>query len=157
MPRWPDYRLVLLGTVLPDLIDKPFGVALDLESRLWAHTLVFFLAIMSLSLLPRFAPVRWLGFGIGTHLLLDRIWEQPEIVLWPGFGWSFPVGAPTLEQFWYTFLHDPYVQVGEAIGLAVLIAFAFIQGIRSWAALREFLRDGALRGAESKKPATTNP
>src|SRR5438132_5176364 len=33
-----DYRLVLLGSILPDVIDKPLAFLLSLEGRLWAHT-----------------------------------------------------------------------------------------------------------------------
>ena len=142
-PGTVDYRLVLLGALLPDLIDKPLGALLDLDARLWAHTLFFVGVVLAASAVPRARLLFSVGIGILTHLLLDRIWEQPSVVLWPALGWSFPPGGPDLEGFLEVLLRDPYVQAGEVAGLIVLVLFARAHGIRSWAALRSFLRHGA--------------
>lgn len=142
-PGAVDYRLVLLGALLPDLIDKPLGVLLDLDARLWAHTLVFVAVVLAVSAVPRARLLVSVGIGVLTHLLLDRIWEQPSVVLWPALGWSFPPGGPDLEGFLEALLRDPYVQAGEVAGLIVLVLFARAHGIRSCAALRSFLRHGA--------------
>src|SRR5438552_14565631 len=48
-PTRIDYRWVLFGAILPELIDKPLGFLTGLDSRLWAHTF--------LSLLPSLPPV----------------------------------------------------------------------------------------------------
>jgi len=145
--RKPDYRPVLLGTILPDLIDKPLGAALGLDSRLWGHTLAFFAILVLLDRLPALRGIGWLGGGVGTHFLLDQIWETPAVVLWPSLGWAFPNGALSVEFYWYVLLHDPVVQLGEAAGIAILIGFAWTQGIRSWDALRSFIRRGAVARA----------
>lgn len=146
--RWkPDYRLVLLGTILPDLIDKPLGLVLGLDSRLWGHTLLFFVMLALLDRLPALRGIGWLGVGVGTHLLLDQIWEAPAVVLWPALGWAFPTGALSVEFYWYVLLTDPVVQLGEAVGIAILAGFAWTQGIRSWDALRSFVRSGAVARA----------
>jgi len=137
-----DWRFLLLGTILPDLIDKPLGVVLDLEPRLWAHTLVFASVLCALSLAPHLRSLLWLAVGILTHFLFDAIWSQPWVILWPAYGWAFPPGGPTLEGYLYTLLHDPVVQAGEIIGAAVLVLFARAHGIVSWSALRAFLRNG---------------
>lgn len=144
-----DYRLVLLGAILPDLIDKPLGFALGLESRLWAHTLVFLAAVLAAAAVPDLRRAAWVGLGILTHLLLDRIWEQPYVVLWPSLGWAFPPDRVDLEGFLYVLLNDPVVQAGEVAGVAVLVLFARAHGIRSWSSLRAFLRSGRVASAES--------
>src|SRR3989337_346124 len=82
-PRTVGYRLVLFGALLPDLIDKPLGVLLDLDARLWAHTLFFVGVVLAASAVPRARLLFSVGIGILTPLLPDRIWEQPSVALWP--------------------------------------------------------------------------
>jgi hypothetical protein len=109
---------VLLGTLLPDLIDKPLyyalvfatgrhGAQLGLISstRTVGHTLLLLLAL--LALLPRRigAP---LALGMATHLFLDELGDLAGLVLpfartassgpsvltailFPLLGWRFPV------------------------------------------------------------------
>lgn len=47
-----DYRVVFIGALLPDMIDKPLGmILLPLHNgRVFAHTLLFALMLLSLSL-----------------------------------------------------------------------------------------------------------
>ena len=139
-----DYRLILLGSVLPDLIDKPLGIALGLETRIYGHTFVFLAAVLALGFVPRWASLRLLGFGAATHLLLDRIWDMPRIVLWPAYGWAFRP-APFDAGFWWDVIFmDPYVQAGEVLGAVVLIAFAATHRILSFRGLVGFLRHGTV-------------
>src|SRR5206468_6608144 len=70
-PARIDYRFVLLGAILPDLIDKPLAYVTGLDSRLWAHTFLFLFAILALSFVPALRGLRLVGFGVATHLLLD--------------------------------------------------------------------------------------
>src|SRR6058998_839926 len=139
-----DYRLVLLGAILPDLIDKPLAYVTGLDSRLWAHTFLFLFGILALSFVPALRGLRLVGFGVATNLLLDMIWNQPAIVLYPYYGWTFPVAPFNVDRWYDTLLHDPYVQFGEIVGSLYLIAFAWAHGIRSWRALRNFIAHGTL-------------
>ncbi len=139
-----DYRLVLFGTILPDLIDKPLGFLLTLEGRLWAHTFLFLFAILALSMVPSWRSLRFVGFGVATHLLLDQIWNQPRVVLYPGYGWTFPAASFNVNGWFQALLHDPIVQAGEIVGFLILVGFAWASGIRSWKALRDFLTHGTL-------------
>lgn len=147
-PTSIDYRLVLLGTILPDLIDKPLGALLGLETRLVGHTLIFLLAILALSRVPRMPGLQWVGFGVATHLLLDQIWNEPHVVLWP-FAGPFVAGTSSLGGYVYTLLHDPYVQFGEVAGTVILVAIAFRYGLLSWAGLKGFLGTGHLEARPS--------
>jgi len=143
-PTRIDYRWVLFGAILPDLIDKPLGFLTGLDSRLWAHTFLFLSAILALSFVPSLRGLRLIGFGVATHLLLDLIWNQPAIVLYPAYGWTFPAAPFNVSGWFDTLLHDPYVQFGEIVGSACLVAFAWAHGILSWKALRDFIGRGTL-------------
>ena len=145
-PTRIDYRLVLLGAILPDLIDKPLGIALGLETRLWGHTFLFLFAILAASFLPRWAGLRFVGFGGATHLLLDGIWARPYVPLWPAYGWAFPPAGFDPEFWFETLLRDPLVQAGEISGFLLLAGFAWVHGIRSWSAFRSFVGHGTLSG-----------
>jgi hypothetical protein len=82
LPRWA----VLLGTVLPDLIDKPLyylvllvaplrHVGLDFinNSRTVAHTGMFLLVLTGLAVLRRSRVLAALALGVASHLLLDNL------------------------------------------------------------------------------------
>src|SRR5438552_19188056 len=63
-----DFRLILLGSILPDLIDKPLAFVLSLEGRLWAHTFLFLFAILALSFVHSWRGLRLRGLRASTHL-----------------------------------------------------------------------------------------
>ncbi len=151
-PAAIDYRLVFFGAIFPDLIDKPLGYVLGLQTRLWAHTFLFLFTILALSLLPSVRALRLVGFGVATHLLLDRIWELPATVLYPAYGWTFPSGPFSAGVWFEALLRDPYIQVGEIVGFAIIVAFAWAWGIRSWGTLRDFIRHGTLPRFERTGP-----
>jgi hypothetical protein len=139
-----DFRLVLLGSILPDLIDKPLGALLHLDARLWAHSLLFLAGILLLSLLPALRGLRWVGFGDAVHLLVDLIWQQPQVMLWPLLGLAFPAGEQSFGGYLQILLTDPYVQFGEIVGGAILIATAWHYRLYAWPVLKRFLKDGRL-------------
>lgn len=149
-----DFRLVLVGSILPDLIDKPLGALLHLDARLWAHSLLFLAAILLLSLWPALRGLRWVGFGDAVHLLVDLIWQQPMVALWPLLGVAFPPGEQSFGSYFQILFTDPYVQFGEVVGTIILLATAWYYHLFSWAAFRQFLRDGHLvRAAEVPRQA----
>ena len=123
-----DYRLVILGSFLPDIIDKPLEFWL-LPSRSFGHTLLSGTLLILLGLTAMIstgsrAPLVLSIASIG-HLLLDRMWESPETILWPLYGLSFGAAEFDRSPPWLRL-----VQVGmgrlalEAIGALVLVTFA---------------------------------
>ena len=88
-----DYRLIVAGALLPDLVDGPFGGARVL------HTLVFSVALLASVMVAtqrrRRLRRRLLAVPIGTfvHLLLDGMWVRTKIFWWPLFGRSLGVGG----------------------------------------------------------------
>ena len=101
--RFTDYRLIAIGALLPDLIDKPLAL-LDLGAgRLYGHTLALALALFVLAFISfrhnRKALLLSLAIGCFFHLIQDGMWNRLEILLWPAFGWVvLNGGEPTSAQ-----------------------------------------------------------
>jgi inner membrane protein len=128
-----DYRFLLIGSVLPDLLDKPIGGILFYETfqngRIFAHTLCF---IICLVLLGVVVYTRWkkpwfliLSFASAIHLILDQMWLDYHTLFWPLFGWHFPkVDSPNLllwlHEISNTLVAEPSAYIPEITGLAVL-------------------------------------
>jgi hypothetical protein len=116
-----------VGALLPDMVDKPIGW-LVLEwgvGRLWGHTLLFavLLALVTLALrhrgAARAAPVAAaLALGSFAHLALDRMWELPDVLLWPALGLAMPRDDPAAP--FEGFHLDAYLLATELMGLALL-------------------------------------
>jgi LexA-binding, inner membrane-associated putative hydrolase len=109
-----DYRLVMVGSVLP-LLEVVVGGPSVL------HTLVFAVALMTVIMLatPRRRLLRRrlisLPIGLMTGLVLDGAWTDKTVFWWPFFGWAFPRGGlPELQR------GVPWIIVGDLIGTAAL-------------------------------------
>ena len=128
-----DYRFLLVGSLLPDLIDKPVGNILFYStfqnSRIFGHTLCFnvLLAILGLYLYKS-REKTWLlvlSFGSALHLIQDEIWHDLETFFWPVYGLIFPRVDTTnffgwLPEMFHELTTDVRVYVPELIGLAIL-------------------------------------
>ena len=93
--RQLDYRILLVGSLLPDIIDQSTSLLFpNLNSpRGFAHSLLFAITILVVSLclnarLGNFKGVP-LAFGTLVHLILDQMWLLPHTLLWPVYGWGF--------------------------------------------------------------------
>lgn len=91
-------RYLAIGALLPDLIDKPVGeillASIFASGRIFGHTLIFslLLLLISLYLYDRRKDIKGLSITSGSflHLFEDLIPSDPDIFLWPLFGWTFP-------------------------------------------------------------------
>ena len=104
-----DNRFVVLacavGAVLPDLVDKPLGHLILGEEigngRIFLHTLLFLLIAVTIglcALLRKRSPhLVALGVGVGSHQVLDLMWEQPREWFYPLLG-SF---TPLDHEDWF--------------------------------------------------------
>ena len=141
-----DYRIVLVGSMIADLVDKPIGFAIGISGRAAAHTGAF---AVGLTLLAFAAHLRgrnglaWFAFGHWTHLLLDGMWEDPTVLFYPGFGWAFPPASATVLDLLFRF-QDPVVLGGEILGAFLLAILAYEVKLSSWSALRRFVLSGEL-------------
>ncbi len=148
-----DLRWVVVGSLLPDLIDKPIGSVFWHDTfgthRLVAHALLFPVVLFFVVLVvTRGGPMRkaLVGLVIGAlfHLALDAAWADPESFWWPLFGWELPTQAdsaigPLLRRM----VTDPRVWVGEAVGAAFL-ASLWMRYLREPGARQVALRKGTI-------------
>lgn len=148
-----DYRYVLLGAVLPDVVDGVLGLFLfeGPAGRWIAHSLLAVIVVTVAVLLGTSGERRLALFGIGVgwllHLVCDGMWQAPLTFLWPAFGLGF--STTPAEPYSWDLVTDPLAHLGtwagELVGLAILAWFysAFRLGDPERRAL--FWRDGYLR------------
>ena len=146
-----DFRLVILGSMLPDIIDKPLGVFVLSDEvstgRAFAHSLAFVSAIALAALLRPGTARRLLApviLGAAAHLVFDRMWMQPKTLLWPLLGWRLERVdvSDWVERMLEQLFSDPYTYVSEAAG-AMLVVFLLAFLIRR-GGLRDFILDGRM-------------
>ena len=145
-----DFRLFLLGSMLPDIIDKPLGIWLLRDAlsngRVFGHTLLFALLLLVVGAYL-FAKdgrrnVLFLSFGSITHLCLDEMWQNPTTLLWPLYGWSLERTDVShwLKRILTSLATEPSAYIPEIIG-ALLIAF-FLASLVHHGKLYHFIRTG---------------
>ncbi len=133
-----DFRLIALGSMLPLLIDLPFG------AQSYAHTLLAAVVVLTVTMFVtmgrgrRLRRRRVLGLSIGwfSALVLAGSWLHKELFWWPAFGTarpSYPLLAP-----W------PVVIVEELLGLAAAWWAWSRFGLADPERRRTFLRTGRL-------------
>ncbi len=148
-----DVRFLLAGALLPDLIDLPLGTLVLSETlstgEAWAHTLLApsVVAVAVLVATRRGRRRRaWMALVVGMffHLLLDFMWLEKEVFLWPLFG-SIPSGpSPYWEGALARAMADPWRWVREAAGVAYLAAVWMRAGLSDPVRRRRVLQDGRL-------------
>lgn len=130
-----DLRLLLIGSLLPDIVDKPIGLYFFRETfsngRIFCHALLF-LVLISLTGLYfyRHQGKTWgltLSFGTFAHLILDQIWYTPRTLLWPLLGNFERIGLSnwTMNIF-YALFNDPAVYIPEIAGAVILFWFMWV-------------------------------
>ena len=112
---------LIIGSILPDLIDKSL-MFLGLGSgRGFSHTLLFVAVFYAISffLLKRETIIpNSLVIGILFHLLLDL----PEVPLFfPFIDYQFIYLEDPLSGWLFSLLNDPVVQITEILGILFLI------------------------------------
>lgn len=122
-----DLLFVAIGSMLPDIIDKPLGDVIygnPNMGRIFAHTILFLLLLGIAALYTHDLRLASIFGGVLTHLSLDFMWNSPVILFWPLLG-DFPP-APYLDtigyiQMLFLGLRQPIVLIPEIIGLIYLI------------------------------------
>jgi len=131
-----DIRLLLIGSLLPDIIDKPVGHFFFRETfssgRIFCHTLLFLIlvAVSGIYLYRRYSKT-WLltlSFGTFTHLIFDQMWFSPRTLFWPLLGLSFERSdiSNWIPNIFHALLTDPAVYLPELAGAVILIWFTWL-------------------------------
>lgn len=151
-----DVRFLLLGALLPDLIDLPIGTMFMADhfstGELWAHSLIVPSAYMTVVLIATRRGRRrraWMALGVGWlfHLLLDGMWFSEEVFFWPFFGWDIPAGeSPFWSLAWERAISDPWRWVLEGLGVGYLVWLWFALGLGSSERRKSVAETGRLPG-----------
>jgi len=136
LSRYLDIRFLLVGSLLPDIIDKPVGQYIFKDTfdngRIFSHTLLFLVLLSAIGfyLYKRYRQVWMLALAAGTfaHLLLDEIWLTPRTLFWPLLGFTFEKIdlANWLSDIFHELFSKPAVYIPEAVGLAIMLWFVLV-------------------------------
>ncbi|MFC1977939.1 metal-dependent hydrolase [Chloroflexota bacterium] len=136
LARTIDIRILLIGSLLSDITDKPLGRFFFREAlgngRTISHTLLFLILLTTAGFyrykkrggLNLFA----LSFGTFTHLVFDQMWRTPQTLFWPVYGFSFPRSDLTawIPNMLKALLTNPQVYVPEVLGAIILGWFTMV-------------------------------
>ncbi len=145
-----DYRMVLVGSLLPDIIDKPLWFFTAAESpfngRGYTHGLLLNLALFIGGLVLIRYRKSWLlliSLSSFIHLIFDRMWNSPAVLLWPLLG-PFPREEKIgwLSNIFQVLFSQPDVYIPEIIGLAIVLLFAYRVVMRK--SITSFVKSGAI-------------
>jgi hypothetical protein len=135
--RGIDYRLIAVGSLLPLVLDIPFGY------RAYGYTLLFAVAMLAVVMLatigrPRLLRRRLLCLPIGVFagLVLSGAFSNSELFWWPFLGTSFVHDALLPSTWW--------VVGEELVGLAVGWFLVGMYDLYLPEPRREFLQTGRL-------------
>ena len=128
-----DYRMVLIGSLLPDIIDKPLWwllgkTRLDWAGRGYAHTFLFNFILFIGGLVLAFRRKKnWLLIIASCsflHLVFDQIWLMPTTLWWPFAGAIKPEEtAGWFSGMWEGLLSNPYIYISETLGFLITLYF----------------------------------
>jgi hypothetical protein len=123
MPTSLKKRWVILGALLPDLIDKPLQLIGIGNGRWWAHAPLLWMAVLGgVYLLSHNKPVVLaLVLGIFSHLLFDL----PGIPLWfPVISYPFPSEPGILAIWMATLFENSLIWITEGAAGAGLLTYS---------------------------------
>ena len=138
-----DARWVLpciVGSILPDLIDKPIGILFFPNAigngRIFSHTLIALILLMAIGLavwhVKKNPLVISLALGVFSHQMLELMWREPMDWLYPAFGpFLGNLDAEFFRVSAFGELHDPFEVVLALIYFGGLIAFFYREYIAS--------------------------
>ena len=145
-----DYRIVLVGSLLPDIIDKPLwlltAAEIPFSGRGYTHSLLLNLALFIGGLVLSRYRKSWLlliSLSSFMHLIFDQMWNSPAVLLWPLLG-PFPKEETVdwLPNIFQALFSYPDVYIPEIIGLAIVLLFAYRVVMRK--SVMSFVRGGAI-------------
>lgn len=139
-----DIRLLVIGAMLPDLLDKPLNIAGLSAGRGYAHTTLCAIVLLA-------ACVRWnipeLAFGSIMHYTLDALWRAPAVLFWPLRGLSLPSTPYDVAYYWERVMESGYVQATEVLGAVILLSVIVRYRLYRLPALRRLLLTGRIAGS----------
>lgn len=133
-----DNRWLIVGVLLPDLVDGPWGGARAFHS---VATSVLVLVLVMLATIGR-RPLRRrllaVPIGLFLHLVFDGAFADTSVFWWPFTGLSFDdASLPVVERGWFNL-------VLEALGLGLTWWIVRLFDLRDPERRRRLWRDGSV-------------
>jgi hypothetical protein len=99
-PRF-DYRLLVVGAVLPDVVDWPTGWRV-MHSVVTSIVVLALVMLVSLGRKPYRKLLLGLPIGMFLHLVFDGVFTSAEMFWWPMGGWQFSAAElPVVARGWW--------------------------------------------------------
>lgn len=120
-----------IGSVLPDVIDKPLGYIIFNSTlsngKIFFHSLlilvIFFIAGLIVWHWYHSRAFLWVTLGILSHQIVDAMWVYPTSWFYPFYG-PFPSGAPRsgyIEQVYFNEISSPTEWIFLVAIIAIII------------------------------------
>jgi membrane-bound metal-dependent hydrolase YbcI (DUF457 family) len=145
LERPVDYRYVIIGSLLSDIIDKPLGNIVFYgvlnNGRIIGHTIAFALLLTAAGLFKK--KVLCLAYGVWMHFVLDMMWLNPVTLLWPLLG-----NFQKTDFSFFDIINQagPYNTAGEIFGFGVLVFLVLKHRLYITKNLLSFMASGNLKG-----------
>ncbi|MFZ4811307.1 MAG: hypothetical protein ACOYL9_08200 [Ilumatobacteraceae bacterium] len=136
-PRF-DHRFLILGVLLPDVVDGITGGAWVLHSLTGAVGLLVVVMLATIGRRPLRKRLIAIPIGVLLHLVFDFAFTSTDVFWWPFTGGFDGAPLPVVERGWWNVLL-------EAIGAALLVWSYRRFGLADPDRRRQFLRTGQLR------------
>lgn len=142
---WIDTRLVIVGSMLPDILDKSIGYITPVAGRSLFHGFIPLFLLLSVLLLKSYGIFLSLFLSSSFHLVLDKMFLYPKILFWPVLGFELNMGVVDVNNYWYILFNSTYVQVTEIMGVIILTMFVVNYGFYRKENLLKFLKENNLK------------
>jgi hypothetical protein len=130
-----DRRVIVfsaIGSILPDLIDKPIGYIILWDSigsgRIFFHGFWIMLLLLAVGvvifLMIKNPLILSLGIGVLIHQFADSMWESPVNWFWPVFG-SYS-GRPHYEDYFMDIISVELSSVEEIFSFFFIIILIIV-------------------------------
>ncbi len=138
------HRLALLiGSILPDLVDKPLMLLRLENGRGFAHTLLFTI-ISFLFVLILFKDKKSIPFSLLIGNLFHLILDLPYVpIFYPFISYDISFEEYPFEK-WYEAIFNPVILTTELIGLSLLFFIIFHNKLFNVASFWNYLNHGPL-------------
>jgi hypothetical protein len=149
-----DFRVILIGSMIPDIVDKLLGMVIFKEEiangRILTHSVII-LGILSISIVNlaqikvKFSHLKFYILPPFLHLFLDQLWEHPRTLFWPLLGSDYTKLDIEFGDYFTILLSEPFVYITETIGAAVIITLFIRHKLYLKANFRAYLKKGTLK------------
>lgn len=133
-----DYRFLIIGVLLPDVVDGLWGGARALHSVTVSVAVLMLVMLATIGKRARRKMLLGIPIGLFLHLVFDGAFANTEVFWWPVTGLGFDGSRlPVVERGWFNLAL-------EACGAFLCVVAWRRFGLRSAQCRRNFVTTGRL-------------